>query len=105
MVGVLCQGTLRAQDTVRSTYEPQTDRSATRLRISVSTPQSDALRDAIKRETERLRFAPTSVQQPAPQQRSWIKRHKVLAGILIGTGAFFAIWGGLIWSACANDGC
>jgi hypothetical protein len=66
--------------------------------------RSGTLRDAIGREAERLagglsQGGPSSAPQPAGS-RSWIARHPVLAGALIGTGGGVAIdtatcgWGG-----------
>lgn len=48
--------------------------------------------------------ASATQQQPAPPTRSWVSRHKVLVGILIGVTPF-VIWGAMLWHTCSGGGC
>ena len=65
----------------------------------VPTPPVGVLRQAAAREGARLAitFPTTSQQPPPPQQQSWIGRHPILAGTLIGAG------GGFVLGAVAID--
>jgi hypothetical protein len=86
-----------AQESVMS---PCTDCSALGSASSRTAPV-DGLRHAAAKEGARLALAlstPSQQQQPATRQRSWMRRHPILGGTLMGAsvGLFFGATVGLV---------
>ena len=65
--------------------------------VVAAAPRPSLLRQGTAAMARQAQAAPTK----APQQKSWVARHKTITGILIGVGVFF----GAIGIFCAATGC
>lgn len=59
----------------------------------------EALRDEVRRASRDARMQ-TAAQQPPPKNKSWMERHPVWFGLIVGAGA-----GAALGAASCSDGC